>query len=450
MKTLTFFSSCLLVFTVACSSSAPAPEQAQAAATVTLFEGARLITGDGSAPIEDAAFLIENDTITRVGKKGEIQAPSGAARVDLTGKTVMPALVDAHSHLGYTDVKRNTTAAANYTRVNLVDHLKRYAYYGIAATLSMGVDRGEIPYEVRAETIPGAALFRTAGSGIALPNAGPGAEYRKDAAYGVTTEAEARKAVQELAARKVDIVKIWVDDRDSTVKKLPPPMYRAMIDEAHKNNLRVAAHIFDLEDAKELLRSGIDGFAHGVRDKDIDEEFMTLIKQHPNVFVIPNLPDRGVAEDEAWLMETVPADEVKRAREALAKRTPAQITQQSNLFGVQARNLAKLNAAGVTIAYGTDAGVSVGWPAHAELADMVAAGMTPAQVIVAATKTSAAILELDRLGGIAPGKSADFIVLDGNPLDDITNTRRIDRVYLRGQAVDRAALKASWSNGGSS
>jgi imidazolonepropionase-like amidohydrolase len=440
---------CLLTAAIACSSP-PASEQPPAASTATLFEGARLITGDGSAPIEDAAFLIENDKITRVGKKGEIQAPAGAARVDLTGKTVMPALVDAHSHLGYTDVKRNTTAAANYTRVNLVDHLKRYAYYGIAATMSMGVDRGEIPYEVRAEPIPGAALFRTAGSGIALPNAGPGAEYRKDAAYGVTTEAEARKAVQELAAKKVDLVKIWVDDRDGTVKKLPPPMYRAIIDEAHKNNLRVAAHIFDLEDAKELLRSGIDGFAHGVRDKDIDEEFITLIKQHPNVFVIPNLPDRGVAEDDTWLMETVPADEVKRAKEALAKRTPAQLKQQSDLFGVQARNLAKLNAAGVTIAYGTDAGVSVGWPAHAELADMVAAGMTPAQVIVAATKTSAAILKLDQLGGIAPGKSADFIVLDGNPLDDITNTRRIDRVYLRGQAIDRAALKASWSNGGSS
>jgi len=450
MKTLTFFAVCLLVLVAACSSPSPAPEEAPPAASVTLFEGARLITGDGSAPIEDAAFLIENDTITRVGKKGEIQPPAGAARVDLTGKTVMPALVDAHSHLGYTDVKRNTTAAENYTRVNLVDHLKRYAYYGIAATMSMGVDRGEIPFEVRAEPVPGAALFRTAGSGIALPNAGPGAEYRKDAAYGVSTEAEARKAVQELAAKKVDLVKIWVDDRDGTVKKLPPPMYRAIIDEAHKNNLRVAAHIFDLEDAKELLRSGIDGFAHGVRDKDVDEEFMTLIKQHPNVFVIPNLPDRGVAEDEAWLMETVPADEVKRAKEALAKRTPAQIKQQSDRFGVQARNLAKLNAAGVTIAYGTDAGVSVGWPAHAELADMVAAGMTPAQVIVAATKTSAAILKLDQLGGIAPGKSADFIVLDGNPLDDITNTRRIDRVYFRGQAIDRAALKASWTTTGGS
>lgn len=450
MKTLTVFSSCLLVITVACSPPASVPGQAPAAANVTLFEGARVITGDGSTPIEDAAFLIENDTITRIGKKGEIEPPAGAARVDLTGKTVMPALVDAHSHLGYTDVKRSTTAAANYTRVNLVDHLKRYAYYGIAATLSMGVDRGEIPYEVRAETIPGAALFRTAGSGIALPDAGPGAEYRKDAAYGVTTEADARKAVQELAARKADLVKIWVDDRDGTVKKLPPPMYRAIIDEAHKHDLRVAAHIFYLEDAKELLRSGIDGFAHGVRDRDIDEEFLSMITQRPNVFVIPNLPDRGVAEAEDWLMETVPAGEVKRAREALAKRTPAQTKQQSDLFGVQARNLAKLNAAGVTIGFGTDAGVSVGWPAHAELADMVAAGMTPAQVIVAATKTSAAILHLDRLGGIAPGKSADFLVLDGNPLDDITNTRRINRVYLRGQAVDRAALKASWSNGGSS
>ena len=126
-----------------------------------------------------------------------------------------------------------------------------------------------------------------------MPNAGPGADYRRDAAYGVSTEAEARTAVQELAAKKVDIVKIWVDDRDGTVKKLPPPMYRAIIEEAHSHSLRVVAHIFDLADAKELLRAGIDGFAHGVRDKDVDDEFVALMKERPDVFVIPNLPERA-------------------------------------------------------------------------------------------------------------------------------------------------------------
>jgi imidazolonepropionase-like amidohydrolase len=440
MKTLALF---LAVLAASCTSATPVTPRSN----FVLFEGARLITGDGTAPIEDSAFIMDAERITTVGKKGEVQLPEGATRVDLTGKTVMPAIVDAHSHLGYTDVKRNTTAASNFTRDNLVDHLNRYAYYGIAATLSMGVDRGELPFQLRDMPVPGAALFRTAGSGIALPDAGPGAEYRKDAAYGVTTEAEARKAVQELAAKKVDIVKIWVDDRDGTVKKLPPAMYKAIIDEAHMHKLRVTAHIFDLADAKELLRAGIDGFAHGVRDRDIDDEFLALMKERPSVFVIPNLPDRGVAADESWLRETVPAEEVTRAREALAKRTPAQIKQTADLFGIQARNLAKLSAAGAMIGFGTDAGVSVGWTAHTELADMVAAGMTPSQVIVAATKTSAAILGLDQLGGIAAGKSADFIVLDANPLDDITNARRIDRVYLRGEAVDRSPLTATWRSG---
>jgi predicted amidohydrolase YtcJ len=149
----------LVLATIAGCSPAPAGEQRPTTSNATLFEGARLITGDGSAPVEDSAFLIENDNVTRVGKKGEIQRPAGAERVDLTGKTVMPAIVDAHSHLGYTDVRHNTTAAANFTRENLVDHLRRYAYYGIAATLSMGVDRGELPYELRANPVPRAHSF---------------------------------------------------------------------------------------------------------------------------------------------------------------------------------------------------------------------------------------------------------------------------------------------------
>ncbi len=442
------FLMCCLVGLAACGAPGAAPAAGapdDAVSTAVLFEGARLIADAAAPPIESSAFVIDGGRVTQVGEKGQLTAPAGARRVDLTGKTVIPALVDAHSHLGYTDVKRMTTAAANFTRENLVDHLQRYAYYGIAATLSMGVDRGELPFELRANPVPEAALFRTAGRGMALPNAGPGADYRRDAPYGVSTDAEARAAVRELAARPVDIVKIWVDDRDGTVPKLPPALYRAIIDEAHKNGLRVTAHIFDLADAKELLRSGIDGFAHGIRDRDVDDEFMTLIKAHPDVWVIPNLPDRDTGDDFAWLSDTVPAQEIQRLRDAAARRTPAAAKQAKDLFEVQARNLARLSAAGVRIGYGTDAGVSVGWNGQAELADMVAAGMSPAQVLIAATTTSAAILQLDQLGTLAVGKSADFVVLDANPLDDITNTRRISRVYLRGQEVDRGALRARWT-----
>jgi imidazolonepropionase-like amidohydrolase len=412
-----------------------------------LFEGARLIVGDGGAPIENSAFLIEGNKIVKVGRKGELQLSAGAARINLTGKTVMPALVDAHTHLGWEVIKTNRIGADTYTRENLIDHLQRCAYYGIAAVQSMGIDKGEIPYQVRADPPPNAALFRTAGRGMAMPNAGPGAEYWRPVAYGVKTEAEARAAVRELAAKKVDLVKIWVDDRNGTVQKLTPPIYRAIIDEAHKNNLRVAAHIFYLADAKELLRSGIDIFAHGIRDKDVDDEVIALFKQHPNVVVIPNLPDRETTSaDLKFASETVPAAEVKRMRTALAAVKPDAAQKAKEFYGVQARNLAKLNAAGVRIGFGTDSSAAVGWNAHQELTDMVVAGMTPAQVIVAATKTAAEIVKLDQLGTIAAGKSADFMILDANPLENINNTRRISDVYLRGKKLDRAAMRAGFTS----
>jgi len=429
MRISTCLSLCLAVVLASCSS--------RSESSATLFENARLITGDGSAPIENSAFLVENNRITSVGRKGELTVPANAARVDLTGKTVIPALIDTHTHLGWAIIKTGEVNKDTYTKENLIDHLHRLAYVGIAATQSMGIDPGETAYEVRANPIPDAALFRISGRGMGRTNAGPGRPYWQPVAYGIETEQDGRKAVQELAAKKVDWVKIWVDDRNGTVPKLTPPLYRAIIDEAHKHELRVVAHIFYLEDAKELLRSGIDGFAHGVRDKDIDDEFLKLIKERPNVFVIPNLPDIGTAlKDKAWLQETVPASEVAKMQE------PNQ--QALDFFGVQARNLKKLSDACVRIGFGTDSSNGVGWTDHEELTDMVMAGMTPAQVIVAATKTSAEILKLDQLGMVAPGKSADFIVLDANPLDNITNTRRIVKVYLRGKEVDRAALSASF------
>src|SRR5579883_2360200 len=411
----------------------------------TLFEGARLITGDSGVTIENSAFLVQGDKIARVGKKGEVRAPSGALRVDLTGKTVMPALIDDHAHLGWQIVKTSQIGADTYSRQNLVDHLQRYAYYGIAAVQSMGIDPGETPYLVRADPGPNAALLHIAGRGIAMPNAGPGQAYWKPVAYGVSTEAEARRAVQELAAKKVDLVKIWVDDRNGTVPKLTPPLYRAIIDEAHKHGLRVAAHIYYLADAKELLRSGIDGFMHGVRDREVDDELIALWKQHPNVFVTPNLPEHGITEEDYALMsETVPAAEVQKMREAEAKRSPDAQRRAREFFELQARNLKRLNDAGLRIAFGTDSGTTVGWDAHQELADMAAAGMRPAQVLQAATKTSAEVMKLDQLGTIAAGKSADFIVLDANPLDDIHNTRRIAKVYIRGKELDRAEMRAEF------
>jgi imidazolonepropionase-like amidohydrolase len=240
---------------------------------------------------------------------------------------------------------------------------------------------------------------------------------------------------------------MWVDDRNGTVKKLTPELRRSIIDEAHKQGLKAIAHIFYLEDAKDLLRAGIDGFAHGVRDKDLDQEFVDLIKQHPNVYVIPNLPDNPDAPPDAeWLKETIPASEVQKFEAALAKRTPAQDKTAREFFGVQARNIAKLNAAGVKIGFGTDSGVSLGWTVHAELADMVTAGIPPAQVLTAATKTAAEILGLDDYGTVAAGKSASFIVLDANPLDDIKNTRRISKVVMRGVELDRAKLSHDFTN----
>lgn len=409
---------------LAATFAAKVESQAPQAAGVTVFEGARLIVGNASAPIEDGAFVVQNNRFVQVGRRGQVKVPAGAARVDLTGKTVMPAIVDAHTH-----------QPTSTTREALVDSLQHKAYYGVAALISLGQDPGDLAFQMRQEIIPNAALFRSAGRGITAPEPG-----RTDIPYWVTSDAEARKAVQELAAKKVDLVKIWVDDRDGKYKKLSPELYRSVIDEAHKQNLRVIAHIVTLEDAKGLLRAGIDGFAHTVGDRDIDDEFIALVKKRPNFFQEANLPDRGVKTDLSWVSDTVPPAELKKLQDAVATDRP----DAQRAYAIRARNLARENKEGILITLATDGNVP--WSHHLEMGDMVAAGMTPAQVIVAATRNAAQVLKLTDLGTIAAGKSADFIVLDANPLDDITNTRRIAAVYLRGTAVDRAALKGRWTS----
>lgn len=388
---------------------APLPAQAQ---TITAFEGARLIDGTGGAALDNATIVVDGARVVQAGQAGSVSVPAGAKRVSLAGKTVMPMIIDAHVHLGL-------------TREQVLKDLKARAYWGVSAVLSAGTD----PYanlDIRNEVIPASAKFLSAGRGITMPEPG-----RITVPHWINSEEEGRKAVAELAEKKVDIVKIWVDNRGGKYKKLSPEICAAIIDEAHKRNLRVLAHIFDMEDAKHLMRSGVDAFAHGVRDKDIDDEVVALFKQRPGLVLTPNLPDRGVKTDLTWLKAGLSPDEYAKAEAANVDRA-----EEQAFYGIQARNLAKLNAAGVRIVMGTDGNRH--WGAHVEMEDMVAAGMTPMQVIVAATRNSAELLRLADQGTIAAGKSADFIVLDANPLDAITNTRKFAAVYLKGQPVDRS------------
>ena len=393
-------------FRVALALVALATLALTAQSSVTLFENGRVIVGDGKV-LENASFLVQDSRITQVGPASAIKAPAGAARVSLAGKTVMPAIGDAHVHT-------STTAP------ELETDLRRRAHFGVGAALSMGLDGTDAAFAQRGKTTPGLARIFTAGRGITAPEKG-----RTEVPFWVTTPEEARKAVQENAAKKVDIIKIWVDDRDGKFPKLTPPLYTAVIDEAHRQKLRVSAHIFSLEDAKGLLKAGIDSFAHGIRDRDMDDEAIALLKARPNFVLIPNMPDRGVAADYSWLKGQIPDGELQKIQAGATDRPQAAAT-----WAIQARNLKKMSDAGVKITVGTDGNTP--WAPHVEMADMVAAGMTPSQVIVAATKNGAEFLRMAATGTIASGAIADFLILDANPLDDITNTRKIPAVYLHG------------------
>ena len=272
------------------------------------------------------------------------------------------------------------------------------------------------------------------------------------APFAVRTEAEARADVRELAAKHVDFVKIWVDDRNGTLPKLSPAIYTAIIDEAHKHSLRVIAHVVTIADVKDLLRAGIDGFAHMFRDHEADAELMALLKARPKVFFmltlwaprLAALTERPGWLDDPRLTQTASADQIRQFGEAFANRTPQSVAGARDEWNNLQKNVAVLGKAGVKLILGTDVGGNtggalLGWTEHMELENMVDAGMTPAAAISAATKGSAEALRLGQLGTIAQGKSADFIVLDADPLADITNSRRISAVYQRGLEVRRAA-----------
>ncbi len=442
----------LAVGLAACGASAPE----EPTSTVVAYEGATLITGDGSPPLGGGVLLVDEGVITDVGLAANVTIPEGATVVDLTGKTVMPTLVDLHGHVGFVDGL--SFDSANYTRENIADQLDRYAYHGVGVIVSMGTDPGELAFEIQADqqagTLGGAKLH-TAFRGIARPDAGPGAPTMRPTAFGAATADDARALVAQIADTNADFVKIWVDDRGGSVEKLTPDLYRPIIEAAHEHGLRVIAHIFYADDARELVDAGVDGFAHLARDVEMDDALVAAIVEN-DVFVMPNLAvsERGRnAEPPGWvddplLSESVSPEVIGRIRESYINRTPEAAAQGTESFATMLRSLKKLADAGARLVLGADTGIQnhiQGYMEHHELELIVEAGISPARAIQIATSAPAAVLGVDT-GLLAPGKRADFLVLDANPMYAIANTRQISAVYLNGQALDRDALRAGWRN----
>lgn len=403
----------------ACALSLAGAAIAGAQSNVRAFTGARLIDGTERAPVANATLVVRDGRVVAVGPAAAIAIPSGAERIALEGKTVMPGLINAHGH------------------VNGVGDLATYAAYGVTTVYSLGGEPEEVFAARRSQETPAQSRSRVFVAGTVLTP---------------TTAGEARTQVADVVAQGVDMVKIRVDDNLGTTPKMPEAAYREVMAEAHRRGKRVAVHLFYLADAKSVVGAGADLVAHSVRDAAVDGAFIGALKSS-GVCVSPTLM-REVStfvyeSTPSWFEDPLFLTHANRAWMASAQdptrqaavRASASAQRYKAALDVASRNLKRLSDAGVTIAMGTDTGPVGRFQGYFELMElelMVKAGLTPRQALAAATRDAARCMHIDRdLGTLEPGKWGDFVVLDADPLADISNVRRINSVWIAGNRVER-------------
>ena len=419
---------CAIFGLAACGGS---PEPAALTPGLKAFVGGRIINGAGRT-IESGVVIVRDGRIERVGTSEVVTVPADAEQIDVTGRTLVPGFINTHGHVGAT--RGLESGPELYTKDNLLRQLELYARYGITTVFSLGGD-DQAGLDLRDEQ-NGSGLDRAR-----LFVAGP--------VVTATTTEEAYAAVDEVAEMGADIVKIRVDDNLGNTTKMSEEAYRAVIERAHEHGLRVAAHLFYLNDAKKLVEAGADFLAHSVRDADVDQELIDLmidnnvcltptLMREVSTFIYESRPD--FFDDPFFLNHADPdtlaglEDPERQAR--VQNSTSAQAYKTA--LEVAMRNVKALLDGGVTVAFGTDTGPVArfqGYFEQLELERMVEAGLTPAQALATATGDAAACMQADDIGTIEAGNWADILVLSANPLDDILNTRAIESVWIGGNRV---------------
>ena len=404
---------------------------ASASAQVTVLTHATVIDGTGAAPQNDTTIVMESGRIRDMGPASKITVPSGATVVDLTGKFIVPGIINAHGHVAE----------------NRDPQLRQYALYGVTTTTNMGFDPDDIA-EFKAEqkrgNLRGARILTVKYRFMSEPFK-PGSEHK--------TPEEARAKVDEIVARGADFVKVWIDGQNGKLVKLNAEFCAAVMDQARKHGKITMAHIYEYADAKMIVDKGVNILAHNVRDQEIDADFIATLKRR-NVSVISTLArEEGMfvyGEAPAWIDDAFFRKGLSAERLAILKTKKREeqakdpeLARNKGAFEIDKINLKKLSDAGVRIALGTDSGGAPdrffiqGFFEHRQMELMVQAGLTPMQVIQAFSKNASETLGIDKeFGALAKGKAADLLVLERNPLENITNMRTIQTVYLGGKKFE--------------